>query len=113
MSRAAFAVALSLALLLAAAPLGAASRDGGAGVEMVVVFNKGVASDRASAVLEQLGWDFHEGSDSSRGKKYFYSHGPQFLVEVPDAELDRFKRSVKKRSEIFEAYPADRSVQKD
>jgi hypothetical protein len=82
-------------------------------IEMIVVFNKGVTGARCEQVLKELGWSFHAGSDSSRGKKYFYDHGPQLTVRVPGAELERFRGRAKQYSEIFETYQADRSIQKD
>jgi hypothetical protein len=82
-------------------------------VEQIIVFQKSVAAARADAILKQLGWPFHSGSDSSRGKKYFYDHDPQFSVQVPADELPRFRARVKQQPEIFETHPADRSVQKD
>jgi hypothetical protein len=82
-------------------------------VELIVVFNKDIPSARAEQILKELGYAFNAGGDSSRGKKYFYDHGAQFTVHVPRPQVGRFQTQVKKRAEIFEAYVADRSIQKD
>jgi hypothetical protein len=80
---------------------------------MIVVFNKNVPDARAAELLTALGWPFHSGSDSSRGKVYFYAHGPQFTVRVPPADIGRFTAQTKTRREIFETYRANYDVQKD
>jgi hypothetical protein len=82
-------------------------------VELIVVFNKDVPSARAGQILKELGYAFSPGGDSSRGKRYFYEHGAQFTVHVPRPQVPRFQAQVKQHAEVFEAYVADRSIQKD
>lgn len=89
----------------------AANLDAG-GVELVVVFAHGVSEAAAEAILAGQGFAFHSGSDSSRGKGYFYANGPQYLVRVPAAARAGFEAALK-RAEVHEVYQADWSTEKD
>lgn len=82
-------------------------------MELVVVFQKDVTDEAATAVLEQLGRPYREGSDSSRGKGYFYAHGPHFIVTLPVADRAAFEEAAKTKKEIFETYEPDWDIQKD
>jgi hypothetical protein len=105
-----------LLALVALLPL-AAHADAPAPAEkppaIVVAFKKGIPVERAEEVLKKLGRPFHSGSDSSRGKVFFYSHGPQYLVDVAKDEQPAFLARAKKESTIAEAWVADWSIQKD
>jgi hypothetical protein len=82
------------------------------GTEMVFVFKKNISKEDAEAFIQKVGLPSHPGADASRGKIYFYSTGPKYIVIVPparehDIELLRFE------PQIHEIYPADRTIQKD
>jgi hypothetical protein len=80
---------------------------------IVVAFKKGVTAERAAEVMKRLGLPFHSGSDSSRGKQFFYSHGPQYLVEAAPAEQRAYLDRAKKERDVAEAWLADWKTQKD
>ncbi len=99
-------------LLLAVLPENGAEAAAGAG-ETVVVFKKGTPPETAKGLLRASGCSFREGSDSSRGKQYFYATGPKFLVAAGVDGTEKLKRELSGKPEVFEIYEADDSVQKD
>lgn len=82
-------------------------------VEFVVVFKKSVATKAAAAIVGAQGPRFRAGGDGSRGKRYFYAAGPQFVVAVDAKRAERFAAEMRARPEVFEVYKADWSIQKD
>lgn len=88
-------------------------REQGEAVEFVVVFKKSVAAEAAGAIIGAQGLRFRAGGDNSRGKRYFYAAGPQFVVSVDTKGAERFVAAMLARPEVFEVYKADWSVQKD
>ena len=83
------------------------------GVELVVMFKKGVTEPAAEATLAALGGQFRSGSDSAGGKVEFYANGPQFLVRVRSADRDDFAKRAAKDTSIVHARDADWSATKD
>ena len=80
---------------------------------VVVAFKKGVTEAQARAVLEPLGVPFHPGSDSSRGKVFFYSHGPQFLLTVEPGKVTATIAKLRQSQRVAEAWEADWAITKD
>jgi hypothetical protein len=81
--------------------------------QLVVVFAKGVAQAKAEAVLRQQPYPWRQGSDSSRGKVYFYRTGPKYLLDVPAAEQAAVMERLRKAAGVYEVYQADWQIQKD
>ncbi len=81
--------------------------------QLVVVFKKGTPAAQAQALLAKQPHPFHEGSDSSRGKLYFYRAGPRFLVDVPAGAQEALAKSLRASPLVYEVYRADWNIQKD
>jgi hypothetical protein len=82
--------------------------------ELIVVFKKGVDEDFAIKILKLLNINFENRSDSSRGKVYFYNHGPQLLLKFSsDEEINNFQNKAKEIEEIFEIYKPNWNIAKD
>ena len=90
-----------------------ASAAARAKAEMIVVFQEGVDEAAAKAMLDATRLPYRSGSDSSRGKAYFYAHGPQFIVATDTAGGAVLKNTLGSRPEVFEVYEADWEAQKD
>lgn len=83
-------------------------------IELIVVFAKDIAISRAKSILESAGAKYREGMDSSRGKIYFYSTGPKFILTFDTMRAQReFVTSFKARREIHEVYVPDWKIKKD
>ena len=82
-------------------------------VDMVVVFKIDVPIEKASSILFEKEYIFHEGMDSSKGKQYFLKTGPKFIVKVPDHKIEAFHYEMKNIPQIYEIYQADYTVSKD
>jgi hypothetical protein len=63
--------------------------------------------------LDEQGQPYRTGMDSSRGKHYFYSTGPKFLVDVQKDKISKFMEDLNSQSEIHEVYKADWNILKD
>ena len=81
--------------------------------ELAIVFVKGTDKRAAEKILQGYALPFREGSDSSRGKLYFYKTGPKYLLHVSEEQLADTKRRLESRREIYEVYYPDWSKQKD
>ncbi|HSY60711.1 MAG TPA: hypothetical protein VK796_02495, partial [Cytophaga sp.] len=68
-------------------------------IELIVVFKEGVGLRSAQAILDRSGVKYREGMDSSRGKLYFYSTGPKFILTF---ETEQEKESI---IAVFEKQP--------
>lgn len=82
-------------------------------IDMIVVFSKDVPVEKASSIMFEHEYIFLEGSDSSKGKKYFQETGPKYIVKVPKEKLDVFNTEMKSIKQIYEFYRADYTVNKD
>ena len=82
--------------------------------DLIVVFNKDVSEEDAEAILkEHEGISFKSGMDSSRGKVYFYSTGPKFIVTVESDKRSAFLNNIKENPDLHEIYVADWEKTKD
>jgi len=81
--------------------------------DMVVVFRIDVPVAKASSILFEKDYIFHEGMDNSKGKEYFKKTGPKFIVQVPQEKLSNFKLEMKDIPQIYEIYQADWTIEKD
>ncbi len=84
-----------------------------ASVEMIVVFKIDVPVEKASSILFEKEYIFHEGIDSSKGKKYYQETGPKYIVQVPKDKLAAFNLEMKSIPQIYEIYQADWTISKD
>ncbi len=82
-------------------------------IEFVVVFRPDVPVEKASSILYEREFIFHEGSDSSRGKKYISETGPKFIVQVPKEKVETFHMQMKAIPQIYEIYQPDWNINKD
>jgi hypothetical protein len=82
-------------------------------IDIVVVFNKDIPIAKASSILFEKEYFFYEGSDRSKGKKYFHETGPKYIVKVPNEKIGEFNAEMKTIAQIYEIYPADYSNNKD
>jgi hypothetical protein len=80
---------------------------------MVVVFKKDIPLEIAKKVMDDQKRPYRTGMDSSRGKQYFYSTGPKFLVKVKSDEIQEFTEHFQSLSEVYEVYEADWKIIKD
>lgn len=82
--------------------------------ELIVVFKKDIELQKAVEILNRSGVEYREGIDSSRGKQYFYSTGPKFIVTFnTEEEKEKFLSEYKNKEEIHEIYVPDWTIQKD
>jgi len=83
-------------------------------IELIVVFKAGIDLQNAKVILDRSGIKYRNGMDSSRGKLYFYSTGPKFILTF---ETEQEKESMiavfEKQPEIHEVYTPDWDIQKD
>jgi hypothetical protein len=82
-------------------------------IDIVVVFKPDVPVEKANSLLFEKEYIFHEGMDSSRGKKYYQETGPKYIVKVPMDKIEAFNAEMKVIPQIYEIYRADYSVNKD
>ncbi len=82
--------------------------------QRILVFNKNVSPDLALKQLSGKDIYFLEGMDSSRGKNYFYSTGPKFILNFfSQASMLSFEKVIKKDPLVYEIYPPHWEIQKD
>lgn len=81
--------------------------------EVAVVFKKEVLLEEAKKIMEEFDLPFSEGSDSSRGKAYFYSTGPKFIIHVNDVDISGFILRCKDNKKIHECYEPNWDIMKD
>lgn len=84
-------------------------------IELIVVFKKDVTPDEAESILKTTGVpNYREGMDSSRGKIYFYSTGPKFILTFDMIEeREKFLSANEKDDRIHEMYIPNWKMQKD
>ncbi len=82
-------------------------------VDMVVVFKIDVPIEKASSILFEQEYIYHEGMDNSRDKKYSGETGPKYIVKVPKEKITLFNLEMKKFPQIYEVYQADWTKRKD
>ncbi|MCK7556811.1 hypothetical protein MKQ70_18015 [Chitinophaga sedimenti] len=62
---------------------------------LIAVFKKEVEAASAEAMLSGLQVKYRKGMDSSRGKLYFYSTGPKFILTFEtEADKERIRRAL-------------------
>lgn len=83
-------------------------------IELVVVFKKGIDLLNAETILNKTGVKYREGMDGSRGKLYFYSTGPKFILTF-ETELikENLITEFEKLNEVHEVYTPDWDKCKD
>ncbi|MBS1647280.1 MAG: hypothetical protein JST67_08060 [Bacteroidetes bacterium] len=82
-------------------------------IELVVVFHLEVPEAKAQAILEAAGFPYKEGA-AGRGKIYFYSTGPTFIVTFDTKKQQKeLEKTHKKTPEIYEMWERDKSKRKD
>lgn len=82
--------------------------------EVIVVFKKEIEISNAESILESAGTKYRKGMDSSRGKIYFYSTGPKFILTFDTKRArELFISAFKDRKEIHEVYIPDWNITKD
>jgi len=74
---------------------------------MAVVFKPDVPVEKASSILYEKEYIFHEGSDNSKGEQYYKQTGPKFIVQVPKDRLETFHLDLKDVPQIYEIYQPD------
>ncbi|HPS86554.1 MAG TPA: hypothetical protein PLY36_07405 [Spirochaetota bacterium] len=82
-------------------------------LEMIVIFKADVPVEKANSILFEKEYIYHEGMDSSKGKKYFQETGPKFIVQVPKDKVETFNLEMKNIPQIYEIYQADWTETKD
>lgn len=82
-------------------------------VEMIVVFKNDVPIAKASSLLFEREYIFHEGMDGSRDKKYINRTGPKYIVQVPKEKITQFNLEMKGIAQIYEVYQADWTINKN
>lgn len=83
-------------------------------IELIVVFKKDIDLQNAQAILNKTGVKYREGMDSSRGKLYYYSTGPKFILTFETEQRKELINSeFEKMSEIHEVYTPDWDKCKD
>lgn len=55
-------------------------------IELIAVFKKEIDLPAAQTILQKTGTTYRKGMDSSRGKLYFYSTGPKFILTFSTEE---------------------------
>jgi hypothetical protein len=83
-------------------------------IELIAVFKKTVEPEKARELLDKAGVVYREGMDSSRGKIYFYSTGPKFIITFQtEEEKERFMSQNARRREFHEIYAPNWDARKD
>lgn len=83
-------------------------------IELVVVFIKSVELEAAQDILNKAGVNYRKGMDSSRGKLYWYSTGPKFILTFEtEQEKERIQLEFEKVKKIHEVYTPDWDKCKD
>lgn len=83
-------------------------------IELIVVFKKDIGLQNAQAILNRTGAKYREGMDSSRGKLYYYSTGPKFILTFEtEQRKELINAEFEKMIEIHEVYTPDWDKCKD
>ena len=81
--------------------------------QYVLVFKKEITREAAEAFIASRKIKARFGSDSSRGKVFFYNHGPQFITDVDFKIENELLEGLRAASEISEVYKAQWNIKKD
>lgn len=83
--------------------------------ELIVVFKKEISQAVAEDFLNSFKLIYRKGMDSSKGKNYFYSTGPKFIVVFKkESDKNRFMKAAENhKKEIFELYQPNWKITKD
>lgn len=83
-------------------------------IELIVVFTKQVTREEAEGILVNTGVPYRKGMDSSRGKLYFYSTGPKFILTFDTVEeRSRTITALEALQQLHEVYIPDWTKCKD
>lgn len=82
-------------------------------IEYIIVFKKEVPLSDAELIMKKSELAFTAGSDSSKGKVYFYSTGPKFRIESTQDNQEKILNYFKSQNQIFEVYEANWNITKD
>lgn len=83
-------------------------------IELIAVFKKDIKLETAQSILDNAHVKYREGMDSSRGKLYFYSTGPKFILTFEtEQEKEHINSTFNKMKEIHEVYTPDWDKCKD
>ncbi|MDO1451457.1 hypothetical protein Q0590_34605 [Rhodocytophaga aerolata] len=83
-------------------------------IELVAVFKKDIQLSQAQELLDKTGISYRKGMDSSKGKLYFYSTGPKFILTFESqADKETFIAQHAKKEAFHELYTPDWTKQKD
>lgn len=83
-------------------------------MDLIVVFKKDVSEEKSDSLLRQYNnISFKSGMDSSRGKSYFYSTGPKYIVSIEDNEAENYIKHLTSNPYVHEIYEADWTIEKD
>ena len=83
-------------------------------IELIMVFKKEISLRKSKIILNKIGVKYREGMDSSRGKIYFYSTGPKFILTFEtEEEKDKFENKYQELNEVHEIYTPDWDKRKD
>jgi hypothetical protein len=81
---------------------------------LIVVFKKDIELEAAQPILDKACVKYREGMDGSRGKLYFYSTGPKFILTFQtELEKERINSEFEKMKEMHEVYTPDWDKCKD
>lgn len=83
-------------------------------ISMVVVFKKEIAKKVAQKWMDETGYYFHEGADSSKGKIYHSKTGEKYHIIFPnEVEKEKFLKKYQSSPEIYEIYEPNWEIMKD
>ena len=83
-------------------------------IELVAVFKKDIQPQQAQELLDKIGVKYRKGMDSSRGKLYFYSTGPKFILTFErQSDKETFIAQHAKMEAFHEIYTPDWTKHKD
>ncbi len=82
--------------------------------DLIVVFKKDLKKEDAELILSQFkDIIYREGMDSSRGKAYFYSTGPKYIINMDINIKANFINQIESNPKLHEVYEADWNKLKD
>lgn len=82
-------------------------------IELIIVFKKEIEQPAAENFLKKSKVIYREGMDSSRGKIYFYSTGPKFILTLRQKKKKEISYPQIKKEEVYEIYEPDWDKRKD
>ncbi len=82
-------------------------------IDICVVFKMDTPFAGAISLLSTLPYPYREGGDSSRGRLYFDSTGPKFIITASSTEVERCIAAMSASPIVYEAYVANFEFFKD